>query len=203
MIPGAEPPNDLPVLRECLRRGDGSGACSYLHERYAGDVARFVARQGPTAPVEDVCQETWAAVLKGVAGFRFDSSIRTWLFAIAKRKVVDARRRQHSHVEDPWDSSETFLSRLSVGKRPPTSPSSQLARKERAAALVAALDRLRPADRELLEMRYVHDLRPRDIVEVLQLPASPNTVSVRIARAASSLRQELLSHDVFASQHRR
>ena len=45
---------------------------------------------------EDVVQETWIALLKGIAGFEGRSSVRTWLFTvlinIAKSRAVRERR---------------------------------------------------------------------------------------------------------------
>jgi RNA polymerase sigma-70 factor, ECF subfamily len=73
----------------------------------AGDVEAFtelVRRHGPglyryarrmtrdTDAVNDIVQETFVAAWRRIAEFRGDSGVRTWLFTICARKVVDSHR---------------------------------------------------------------------------------------------------------------
>lgn len=195
--PNLEPAFRL-ELQQLIAAGETQAALSRLHACYAADVVRFVESRRPNASVGDICQETWVAALKALPRFRFEASPRVWLFGIAKYKVIDAgRNRRRDRRETGWDS-EQILSRLPLGRRLPTTPSSHLVRRERAAALEAALAQFDPVDRELLELRYVCEVMPRDIVRILG-HGTPNAVSQRLLRLARQLRIELLKHDVFAS----
>src|SRR5262245_31816514 len=114
---------DSHSLRLLIRRGEHQAAVEHLYGRFGGEVARYVASRRPAGPAEDVCQETWAAVLRALPRFDFASSVRTWLFAIARRKAADTHRGRRRVPEDPWDSRELILSRA-LGARRPTTPAS-------------------------------------------------------------------------------
>lgn len=70
-----------------------------------------------------------------------------------------------------------------------TSPSGGLERAERRAAVRAALDRLRPRDREVLVLRYLEDLTTREVAAVLGV--SEGAVKMRHVRALDALRHLL------------
>ena len=174
------------MLRRLLAAGDAQTACEKAHEWFAADVRRFVHSLRHARSVDDLCQDIWTVALTALPSFRFQCSVRVWLFTIAKRKVIDAHRRDRSPLQETWDSSAEFLSRFRL-----PSPSSQFSRQERAAALQRALGRLSPDQREILELRYMLDLKPREIVAVLAAGTTANVVSQRLVRAARSLRAEL------------
>lgn len=94
-------PSEEATLLDKLRAGDPQ-AFTTLVDQYTAAMLR-VARNyvRSTELAEDVVQETWIAVLKGMANFQGRSSLRTWIFAIlintAKRKGTSEHR--HHEVE--------------------------------------------------------------------------------------------------------
>ncbi|WP_280714131.1 sigma-70 family RNA polymerase sigma factor [Kitasatospora sp. MAP5-34] len=56
------------------------------------DVWRFVAHLTDVESADDLAQETFLRVLRGLPGFAGRSSARTWLLSIARRTVVDRYR---------------------------------------------------------------------------------------------------------------
>ncbi len=75
-------------------------------DRYGEDLFAYAAARLPgREQAEDMVQETFLAALKGLDGFRGDSSERTWLFGIMKRKIVDFYRRQ---ARNPQQSFSDF-----------------------------------------------------------------------------------------------
>ena len=88
--------------------GDDTGLVARLRERDESAFALLVDRYTPSMlriargyvaneyAAEDVVQETWIAVLGGIAGFEGRSSLRTWLFTvlinIAKKRGIRDRR---------------------------------------------------------------------------------------------------------------
>jgi len=103
----ADEPTDLELI---ARWQDGDQrAATQLVERHAEAVARFVASVGTRVDVDDVVQDTFARAFGSLESFRGDSSLRTWLFTIARRLVLDRRRserrrgggiRAHAEVQD-------------------------------------------------------------------------------------------------------
>ena len=75
-------PVDAAALADQLRNGD-PGAFSTLLDLYGSSMLR-VARGYVSSRelAEDVVQETWIAVFKGIGGFEGRASLRTWIFSI-------------------------------------------------------------------------------------------------------------------------
>lgn len=69
-------------------------ALAWLAE-YGDDLLRYaVARVGQINVAEDLVQETFLAAIRGHREFRRQSSIKTWLTGILRRKIADHYRRQ-------------------------------------------------------------------------------------------------------------
>jgi RNA polymerase sigma-70 factor (ECF subfamily) len=176
-------------LRSLLEAGDIQTALRELHRAHAAEVDRFVrycARPG--APIDDICQEVWAAVREALPKFRFAATPRVWLFAIARRKAADAFR---GAGRDVTLDSELVADGFATICAPPETPSRMLHVAQRARTLSEALGALTAEERELLELRFVAGLKPAQIVKFLGLSAEPNTVSQRIVRLVRRLRERL------------
>src|ERR1700716_3765738 len=74
-------------------------AATLLVERHADAVSRFVSSLGARSDAEDVVQETFVRAFGSIDGFRGESSLRTWLFTIARRLVPDPRRSDRRRGE--------------------------------------------------------------------------------------------------------
>jgi hypothetical protein len=85
---GAE--EDGALVRRWLA-GDERAATA-LVTRHADAVARFAASAGARDDVEEVVQDTFVRAFGSLEGFRGDSSLRTWLFTIARRLLLDRGR---------------------------------------------------------------------------------------------------------------
>ena len=69
-------------------------AATVLVERHADAIARFVTSVGARQDVEDLVQETFVRAFGSLDSFRGESSLRTWLFTIARRLLLDRRRSE-------------------------------------------------------------------------------------------------------------
>lgn len=100
MADGSTLPSEAPDADLVARWQAGDErAASRLVERHADAVARFVTSLGLRQGVEDVVQDTFVRAFGALASFRGESSLRTWLFTIARRLVSDARRARRRHPE--------------------------------------------------------------------------------------------------------
>lgn len=75
------------------QRGDQRAAAA-LVERHSRPVARFAASLGEREQVEELVQDTFVRAFGALDTFRSDSSLRTWLFTICKRLLLDRRRSE-------------------------------------------------------------------------------------------------------------
>lgn len=76
-----------------------------IYQQYADEVKRFlVCLTGDSDLAEELTQETFYQAVKHIGGYKGESSISTWLCAIAKNLWRDYLRRQKDHV--PLDEAE-------------------------------------------------------------------------------------------------
>ena len=119
-------------------------------------------------------QETFASLLQ--ADCRGESSIRTFLFAIARNKLLDHLRcltRDHER----FDPSCTSLAEIDV-----ETPTGMRAKRDQNKLLLAALRTL-PIDTQIMiELHYWEEMPYNDIVEVLGMPESTFKSTVHLAR---------------------
>src|SRR5687768_2368068 len=92
------------ALIQRWKAGDERAATA-LVERHATALPRYVGSMGERDAAEEVVQDTFVRAFSSLESFRGDSSLRTWLFTIARRLVVHRRRalrrrREVGNLED-------------------------------------------------------------------------------------------------------
>ena len=81
-----------------LRSGD-EGAFVSLVQRYNESMLRLAGSFVPSRAVaEEVVQDTWLALLRGISGFEGRSSVKTWLFRILVNQARTTGVREHRSV---------------------------------------------------------------------------------------------------------
>jgi RNA polymerase sigma-70 factor (ECF subfamily) len=196
---GSSPEAEL--LARC-RRGDAA-AWDELFDLHYAAAGRFIFQLGSDFTREDaeeICQETFLAIIKNLDSFHGESQFQTWLFRIAANKARDYRERQraakrgggHAPLSLQAEDPETGL-----GIDPPSTapgPDSLLMNSEQAGLIHQALDGLDAPCREIIELRYFGDLGYEEISQTLEL--NPKTVSSRLSKCLDRL--EVLARRLFA-----
>ncbi|MGH8962869.1 MAG: RNA polymerase sigma factor [Jatrophihabitantaceae bacterium] len=164
---------------------------------------------GSNATAEEVVQETWLAVIRGLDGFEGRSSLRTWAFRvltnIARRQGVREHRvvvSSQFHDEDagptvPPDRFRPAGEQWAGGWRSDSAPR---AWGPEAAALggevrrllAAALAQLPSRQRAVIELRDVDGLSADEVCALLEL--SPANQRVLLHRARAKLREQLADY---------
>lgn len=80
------------------RSGD-EHAATVLVARHAPAVSRFLVSCGARRDVDELVQDTFVRAFGALDSFRADSSLRTWLFTIARRLLLDRRRSERRRVD--------------------------------------------------------------------------------------------------------
>jgi RNA polymerase sigma-70 factor (ECF subfamily) len=139
-------------------RGGDARAATALVERHADAVARFAATVGARDDLEDVVQDTFVRAFQSLDGFRGDSALRTWLFTIARRLVLDRRRaarRRPASVE--MGEAEVAAA---------DDPLGNLIADETERRVAEAIGRLSPTQREVFVLRVRDGLSYKEIAQV-------------------------------------
>ena len=200
------------ALVAALRGGDET-AFMMLVERYQPAMLRIARMYVSThAVAEDVVQDAWVGVLKGLDGFEGRSSLRTWIFRIlvntAKtRGQREARSLPFSSVwaADPDCESSVDPDRffplghpLSPGAwaEPPvgweSTPEELLLSKEVLTEVSRAIEALPPNQREVIRLRDVLGWPSSDVRNALDI--SETNQRVLLHRARAKVRRALESY---------
>lgn len=172
----AQTPSDFDLL-EAWRGGDESSGRA-LFARYFDSVYRFFRNKVDDA-AEDLTQQTFMGLVQGKDRFRGDSSFRTYLFMIARKRLYSyLRKAQRDGDAAPWGES-------SVADLGLASPSVAVARHQEQRLLLLALRRLPVEMQVALELFYWEELTVTEIGEVLETPVG--TVKSRLQRARTRL----------------
>jgi RNA polymerase sigma-70 factor (ECF subfamily) len=187
-------------LVAALRAGD-EAAFRELIRMYGGGMLRLAQMYvSSRAVAEEVVQEAWLGVLKGIDRFEGRSSLKTWLFRIVAntaktRGVREARSLPFSALAD--DEGEATVSPdrfLGSGERfaghwavPPANwarlPEGSLLAAETMDVVRRAIDRLPPAQRSVLTLRDVEGLEADEVCNALDLTETNQRVLLHRARA--------------------
>jgi len=154
--PGVEAPDVGLIAR--WRAGD-ERAATLLVERHASSVARYVASLGLREGGDEVVQDTFVRAFGSLESFRGDSSLRTWLFTIARRLVLD-RRRSARRMRDTTDLKEGDVS---TGY----DALDGLIAEETHQKMKRAIGRLTATQREVFTLRVNDGMSYKEIAEVV------------------------------------
>lgn len=140
-------------------KGGEERAATLLVQRHAQAVARFVASLGERREVEEVVQDTFVRAFGSLESFRGESSLRTWLFTIARNLVRDRARGRTARLKVvPIEEGHALTD---------DDPLDGTVAEETEARLRTAVARLSPMQREVFTLRVTEGLSYRDIAAVV------------------------------------
>jgi RNA polymerase sigma-70 factor (ECF subfamily) len=198
--------NDLPeaeLLAQC-RRGQPE-AWDELFKRHYAAAGRFVfqlAADFTREDVEEICQETFLAVIRSLDTFKGTSAFQTWLFRVAANKARDHRERQRAAKRGggqaplSLDVEDTESGLTLDPPSPLPAPDQLLQREENLRLLIGAVERLEDPCREIVQLRYFGDLSYEEIAATLSL--NVKTVSSRLSKCLDRL--EALARAIFSGE---
>jgi RNA polymerase sigma factor (sigma-70 family) len=164
------------VLLRAVGRGDAE-ALTTLYRRHADGLFAFLLRLASDRMLaEEILQDTLLAVWRGAGTFQGRSQVRTWLYGIARRQAHN--RLRSARVDTPLDD---VVEPVAAGPGP---EDLAVVRAERDRVL-AAVDRLSLAHREVVVLTFVAELSHAEIAAVVGVPVG--TVKSRLHHARSAL----------------
>jgi RNA polymerase sigma-70 factor, ECF subfamily len=170
-------PSDATLVERLPHKGS-EDELRELYRRYSGELYGFARNAlGDRELAEEVVQDVFARVWRHAGDYDpRRASVRTWLYAITRNRIVDARRRA---AVRPGLSHHD----------PPETPAELDRELERAVLrwqMAAALARLSPEHREVIRLAHYGGLSLREIAERKGIPLG--TVKSRTSYALRTLR---------------
>jgi len=185
------PPHSLSMLEgeqayiEKAQSGD-SACFGHLYDHYMPPIYRFIAvKVGTRQEAEDLAHEVFVSAWQKLPsyapqGFPFSS----WLYRIARNRVIDHYRTKKSHVSiDDEVAVDEDLFAVSAGVDDTMDAGLDLA------AIKTAMSQLTGEQREVIQMRFMDDLSPAEIAKALD--KREGTVRIIQHRAIAKLKQIL------------
>lgn len=183
MHPAGDDRNDEALLR-AVAQGD-TAALAALYDRHAGWLlARLTRRCADVETVREVLQDTFVTAWRS-AGSHRGTEAGGWLWVIAARRLVDARRIR-ARTERVAQAEHADGARWAAAV--PSAEDRVLAGLEYG-DVGAALDRISPELREVLRATVIDGLTTREAARLLGIPEG--TVKTRASRARRELRAAL------------
>ena len=175
--------DDAELVDRFLRTGDEE-VFEILVRRYRDKVFRLAASilgRGAESEAEDATQEVFVVLLRQLKSFRRDSAFSTWLYRVARNRIVDYRRRA---PRSPSPVSDEVLQRIPEDTIL-TDPQRVVTADQERARLLDHVDQLREPQRVVVYLYYWQGESLTEISELLDLKLS--TVKSHLHRARQRL----------------
>jgi RNA polymerase sigma-70 factor, ECF subfamily len=160
-----------------ISKGDEDAMAAFYREHGKVVLAQVLLVTGERVLAEEIVQDTMLAVWRGAASFRGESSVRSWVIAIARRQTRDRLRRRRLRVVD-----DAFLA-----DQPGSNPGPEVMALDRAelAEVKGAIQRLASPHREVLGLVFGSGLSLPEVADTLEIPVG--TVKSRLSAARTAL----------------
>jgi RNA polymerase sigma-70 factor, ECF subfamily len=204
-VPGAGEPaatdNEM-MLVEALRRGDESAFIA-LVDLYHPTMIRLAGMYvADRTLAEEVAQEAWLGVLRGISRFEGRSSLKTWLFRILTNRAKTRAEREGRTVpfsslvieiggDEPAVDPDRFLDRSARyeghwATKPASwgaQPEERLLSSETRSVIAEAVAALPPSQREVITLRDIEGWGATEVCNVCQISESNQRVLLHRARS--------------------
>lgn len=172
---------------EALMLGYAKGnmrAFEQLYLRHKNPLLRYFLRQVDSrATAEELFQETWQSVIKASDNYQASAKFTTWLYHMARNKLIDHYRKQGRGEELSLDEqTEMQPAANSIDE-----PEQQLNDAQSKQQYLWALGQLPPAQREVLVLKIESAMTVQEIAETIQDNAE--AVKSRLRYAVQKLKQ--------------
>lgn len=167
-----------PAIQAQLEAGHLNAAFDLVVEHYQHRVYRLaLAILGDPMAAQDAAQETFLRIWRGLGGFRGQSALSTWIYAIARNTALTERKSASMRQTMPLD--DAVVGAFASGRVEAKAPS-------RAGFDVAALvSRLRPQYQQVIRLYYMEQNSYEEVSRMLDIPLG--TVKTLLHRARIEL----------------
>ena len=131
---------------------------------------------------EDLSQEVFIKAYRGMAGFRGEAQVYSWLYRIAVNTFLNKRRKKALRFRQLWDD----FSHVPPGTDPQPETDRQAEADVMRRHVETALKQLSPRERSAFVLRHYQDLSLREVADAMDV--AEGTVKSLLFRAAKKLR---------------
>jgi RNA polymerase sigma factor (sigma-70 family) len=157
-----------------------------LVARWHAPLWQYVRRMADRNEIADeLLQETWLRVLRGIANLQEPAKLVPWMFGIARRVMMDRLRQKYRQ--------EAMLENALEDLRPSVDEFDESERRDDIANILDKLEGLPLSQRELLTLYYLDELSVEEVGQVLGIPGG--TIKSRLYHARKMLKNAMLTKE--------
>lgn len=173
-------------------RGDAA-AFAALYRRHEMRVWRYLERNvGNRATADELMQEVWFAVAREAPRYRPTARFTTWLFTLARNRMLDAIRGSRTQVSLESLGRDAAPVAGQLATEPALAPLAAVEARDRAAALRKAIAQLPGEQRDALLLQIEGDLSVEEVASITR--SSFETTKSRLRYARTRLRELLYEY---------
>lgn len=187
---------DEAELVERVRAGDEDAFAAVVRQYHARLLRLAQSVVGSRAVADEVVQDTWLAVVRGIERFEGRSSFKTWLFHILLNRARSAAGKEHRDQPLPADDREDGrFNALGGWKAPPAAWADEvddrITAEQLAGRLREMLDDLPEAQRQVLILRDIEGIAAGEVAMLVGVSDGNQRVLLHRARTRLRARLEL------------
>jgi RNA polymerase sigma factor (sigma-70 family) len=157
-----------------------------LVARWHTPLWQYVRRMADRDELADeIIQETWLRLLRGIVRLRDPTKLVPWMFGIARHVMIDRLRQKYKQ--------EAFLENAIDDLKTSAEDAGDSERRDDIANVLDKLENLAMPQRELLTLYYLDELSIDEVAQVIGVPVG--TVKSRLYHARNNLKQALLTKE--------
>ena len=165
-------------------------AFRYLLEFFWNDVYGFMLQRTQNEnEAEDLTIRCFGKAFEKIMTYNEAYGFKTWLTTIAKNLHIDQLRKK-SNTNITTEASQEVAQKIADSA---PSPEDDLIRKQRLETLLNTIKNLKPRYREVIQLKYLHELSIKQMAE--KLNSSESTVKVKLMRARKLLAEILATQN--------
>ncbi len=178
-------PQERDLIHQCLSGNrDAFRRLIEPHQDFVFRVALSVLDNREEA--EEAAQDAFIRAYRGLGSFSGRVPLQAWLYRIAVRTALNARRRRRLRLLERLTPPSWFGGLASAATN---APDAEVERQDARIRLRATIDRLPRKLHEVVVLTYMEELACREVAEVLNIPEG--TVKSRLHRAREKLKNEI------------
>ena len=195
------PPGETELLAR-LRAGDEEAFTVLVDRHHAAMVRLAMTYVRSRAVAEEVAQDAWLGLLRGLDSFEGRSSLRTWLYRIVVNRAISTGLHERRHLPVEVSEFEDNNGRFAQDGHWVTPPAhwtdeviERITAPEVAARIRQLIDHLPLSQRQVVTLRDVEGLSSEEVSEILRITEGNQRVLLHRARTRirSLLEQEVLA----------
>lgn len=171
-----------------------------IHEAYRPKIRRYLARMVGEYESEDITQEVFVKVHRGLDDFKGESTLSTWIYRIATNTALDKMRSpsfRRTAVSEPLSEDIGTNGKQATGleaskAHEESSPERQVFLQQGFDCYCDVLEKLPENYRGVIALSEIGDRTVDEIAKILGL--NPGTVKIRLHRGRERLLKELKAH---------